>query len=199
MTWQTESIGTAGFRSSGTSQLGCRVEAVGGSQSVIISSESQRFIIDAVDSDGSVIPLPRADEQYVRGDELHINFPQSSGRFAMRMALQVLSSPGDSSGLLIECRLSVQTDLLDSHPLLDLRAEGFAADPDRCVLLSREDLYHTQKTDGDRPAFRLFGDFLEKGVIRRARPWLVFGPPLSDPSLSELTARQSANPVTLGS
>lgn len=161
----------------------------GGERPVAIEIAGCRFELHPAEG---VETLPVADEQYIVGDTLHVNYPQGITRFAMRLAMDVVHWSHDA--IAIECRVSVQTDLLDSHPRLMLRP----CDERSAVLLDAADRHHTIGRDGQ---FELFGDFLEKGVIRRARPWLVATPsghPVDASVRDTLQAQLERTPVSLG-
>ncbi len=148
--------------------------------------------------------LPLASEQYVRRSRYFINYPQGDGNYAIRLALEPIESLPDS--LVLEASISIQTDLLDSHPMLDLAAEGISVDSfshegeptnwdsnvesgstgapsisvvrgkatSTAILLGPHDSPFTSNRSSQHLlCLRLFGDFLEKGVIRTARPWIV--------------------------
>tara|TARA_R110002049_G_scaffold305056_3_gene501089 strand:- start:43209 stop:43919 length:711 start_codon:yes stop_codon:yes gene_type:complete len=139
--------------------------------------------------------LPVLAEQFIRGDELHLWYPQREGSFALRLMLQPILANEDF--FVLEAVLSIETDLLDSHPMIDvvvpaIDVKRFASDgatasegvspisvcrqQDDCVatLLGPHDRPFTRDQSGvGHLQLRLFGDFLEKGVIRKARPWLV--------------------------
>ena len=186
-------------------------------------------------------PLARLAEQYVRGNELHLSFPQEEGlNFGFRIAIEPLlptqlglpssaagstgedSNVGNPDWMLFEVVVSIQTSLLDSHPTLDLIAEGTAESADEGTLpnsihqvsfasttadsahgngfLSQHDApFTTDLTEASRLQLRLFGEFLEKGVIRRARPWLLLSRSDASPNvdLAELWQHLNRRPVPL--
>ncbi len=148
--------------------------------------------------------LPVAAEQFVRGDQWHVNFPQDDGTFSLRLVFYPIRSTANQ--LVIEVCTSIQTDLLDTHPkidvgtkcedidsfipthpsnelLLDHRVAGTGCAPislakakgrSVAILLGPHDSPFTSDHSTDMQLrLRLFGEFLEKGVIRRARPWIV--------------------------
>jgi len=143
-------------------------------------------------------PLPVLDEQFVRGDELHLAFPQDGGGsdFGFRVVIRPVLIPAipiDGQRIAIELMVSVETSLLDTHPTLDLIAPAGGEvqnltmhDPEGDLYLARDDAGEVDVLLGPQDAgftsrvdeagklrLRLFGEFLEKGVIRRARPWLI--------------------------
>ncbi len=171
-----------------------RVDARGGDEGVQFFVGEQRFGLFASGDQ----PLPLLDEQFVRGDELHCAFPQVDGRdaFGFRLVIRPLKAGGIETTAargLFELLVSVQTSLLDSHPTIDLvmpcaaerreqsmqsipAAVHFASHPqlESAVLLGPHDAPFTSVVSGSGELrLRLFGEFLEKGVIRRARPWVV--------------------------
>lgn len=181
-------------------------------------SIGNRVNLRPVDND----TLPVAEEQYIRGDRWHVNFPQGDESFALRLGLEVVDSrPGCC---VIECCIAIQTDRLDLHPRLDIVVdladgssintldpvageEGSAAislvtspaTPPVAVVLGEHDApFTTDHSNNARLRLRLFGDFLEKGVIRKARPWLVFGDD-SAQSLREVHRRLGESPLPLKS
>ena len=168
--------------------------------------------------------LPEIAEQFVRGNELHAWLPQGENEFGVRIALEPIFS--DDNVLVLEATVSVQTDLLDSRPMLDVvvytdsarfmkAAAGNASEGDSIasgisigemkgqstsVLLGRHDQpFTTDHTSDERIALRLFGDFLEKGVIRKARPWLVItnGAAPSDSDLEDWLVKLNESPLPL--
>ena len=69
-------------------------------------SIGNRVNLRPVDND----TLPVAEEQYIRGDRWHVNFPQGDESFALRLGLEVVDSrPGCC---VIECCIAIQTDRL---------------------------------------------------------------------------------------
>lgn len=149
------------------------------------------FRFEAVDQEY----LPVANEHYVRGDELHVHYPQKEGIFGLRLVLQPIHST--PSHLVLEATIAVQTSLLDTHPKVDVIVDSSqtrdlkvkdlevvgGAPPisfstsetaTTAVLLGPHDApFTSDQSNAQQVNLRLFGDFLEKGVIRKARPWLV--------------------------
>lgn len=158
--------------------------------------------------------FPVADEQFVRGDQWHVNYPQGTHSYALRLQLTpIVTTP---ARLVMEACLSIQTDLLDSNPTIDVDAPCNDIDsmnPDNAiddtevtgigsapisiakssghtvaVLLGPHDApFTTNHSTDTRLRLRLFGEFLEKGVIRRARPWIVIDRSGKIPTGDELT------------
>lgn len=204
--WQTRRLGSAELIDD--QNRGVVIDARGGGQPIRLSSPHGEFEID-VPGDGE---LPPADEQFVCDSTLHILFPQNSEQFAIRMAIEPIDLhdaddaklvAGDdmaAAGIVLECRLSVQTDLLDSQPMLDLcvgkdSVDGQEPWTTEQIVLSRYDRPHT--THDDPGKLRLFGDFLEKGVIRRAQPWLIFGAAVDRQIRDQIADRQSNRKLVL--
>lgn len=159
--------------------------------------------------------LPVADEQHVRGDEWKVSLPQADGQFSLRMSVRVIEAT--QTRWVIEPTFSIQTSLLDTHPTLDLRAAGqspLAVSDSQSASVSMGELAHSITSVGlpcgggqvhvllgsldapftqdlstaDRLHLRLFGEFLEKGVIRKARPWIILDSSESGVSVEELTS-----------
>jgi hypothetical protein len=236
--WTSEQLGVATWFDGQSSwnvdvrggHFGIGLELAEGSSASLDKVARRPFSILPVGSDR----LPEASEQYIRGDRYFVNYPQESGSYAIRLALEpICSSPGL---LVLEATVSIQTELLDSHPTLDLVAVGREhlklnlretdqldwrtelAAPNRgapsisvvksgtgslAVLLGPHDAPFTSDlSNGDRLCLRLFGDFLEKGVIRTARPWIVIARESPANLVEELRSwhqRLSESPVPLSS
>lgn len=164
-------------------------------------------------------PLPALDEQFVRSDELHWSFPQSGAdcEFGFRLVVRPVTFGEFDCGperAAFELLLSVQTTLLDSHPTLDLivpagssrvRTEVAAANGTvhltkhagiaAAVVLGPQDApFTSQIEDSAALRLRLFGEFLEKGVIRRARPWVILDRSATeiDPAIAEIACQALA-------
>ena len=207
--WKINGLGVASWVAESAT---CRFDLRGGDKSIQMHVFSHSN--DSLDpSDGaptirlSAVEdqiLPAAAEQYVRQNRLCVNYPQSTGSYAIRLSVEPMFT--DANRVIFELVVSIQTDLLDSHPMLDLIAEGqdltqvhaesteanWRADllgevsgvapinsieteaGGVAVLLDRHDAPTTTNlAAGNHLQLRLFGDFLEKGVIRTARPWVV--------------------------
>ncbi len=171
--------------------------------------------------------LPSAGEQYVRGDCWHVNYPQGDSSYALRLALQPIETAKD--WIVLEATISIQTDLLDTHPKLDVdvlcqsidslvptdlsgddEVESIGSAP---ISIAMDSGHHTSVLLGphDSPfttnhstdallRLRLFGDFLEKGVIRKARPWIIIdrsGSPPNEQRLEALWKQLCGSPLPL--
>ncbi len=137
---------------------------------------------------------------YVRQGDLIVVYPQRDDRkFSLQLDYRLLEAGPDR--LLIELWISVQTYLLDSRPTVSvscradresIRTESTISDAShQAVVQGTVDgtlhwawLTHPRDQDdtswnwnGDRQAFEagLFGHFMEKGVIRRARMRCLIG------------------------
>jgi len=147
--------------------------------------------------------MPKLAEQFVRGDQWHLSFPETENdTYSLRIVLRPIAIEGD--GLLMESVISLQTRLLDTHPTVDMVAKGdnneaISASEVECgvaVSSGSNPITITHGPDGsaaflmgtrDYPVtsdfsdveglrLRLFGEFLEKGVIRKARVWIRIVP-----------------------
>jgi hypothetical protein len=215
--WTTEQLGLAIWRDKGASW---HFDARGGNCGIgVVSTAGDdpnafeipgRFVsLTPVDQDF----LPTAGEQYIRGDSLHVNFPQAASSYALRLALRPIESAKEF--IVLEVTVSIQTDLLDTHPKIDLDSlcndidsfvptdesgdddvEGTGSAPismaisknhSTSVLLGPHDSpFTTNHSTDSLLRLRLFGDFLEKGVIRKARPWIVIDRSGKVPSPAQL-------------
>ena len=124
-------------------------------------------------------------EAYVRQTDLIAIFPElAPWRFGHQIDIRLIDNAVPNT-LTMEIWLSIQTSLLDSHPQLELqfRGERFNAVIDNCWTgdssrvgllihpLDQQDCYIEQVKEG--LAMRVFGRFMEKGVIRRMRFRLI--------------------------
>ena len=169
--------------------------------------------------------FPVLREQFVRGDELHLSFPQNedSVQYGFRLAVRPVHFDGFDSGAeraIFELLVSVQTTLLDSHPTIDLFLPGEGpgkthpggdvdarfyhasnASYSAGILLGPHDAPFTSEIASNAGLrLRLFGEFLEKGVIRRARPWLILdrsGTPIDDDFVKSAWECLSESPLPL--
>ena len=65
------------------------------------------------------------------------------------------------------------------------------------VLLGQHDYpFTTDHSAADKISLRLFGEFLEKGVIRKARPWIVLGS-MTEAQAAELWTSLAGTPLPL--
>lgn len=218
--WELESIGLAKWHSDGEMWT---VRGSGGTAGIGIAigdATEPLLKLEPVDSD----PLPDLAEQFVRGDELHLDYPQvggpqTDGIYGVKLVCRPVEF--GTSRVVWELVIAVETSLLESHPTLDLTVPGVglrrrmlrsetamgaacglvetpspqqleslpAAVGSRVaapitqvnsgsnvvsVLLGSRDFPWTLDLSDDRHLrLRLFGEFLEKGVILKARAWIV--------------------------
>lgn len=187
----------------------CR--ATGGTDGISLGDPDGLLHLAVQPSKGETLPV--AVENYVRGDEWKVTFPQSTGQFGLRISLRTVSA--SATRLVLEPTLSIQTSLLDTHPTLILNAVGgrpesrliqvesteqevsvtslrFADQAGQiAVLLGPHDAPFTANHSNDQKLqLQLFGEFLEKGVIRKARPWVVLD--RSEAGLSKSDLQQYA-------
>ena len=155
-----------------------------------IHDASQRLVLSVgitpSESDGgySAAGLQFGDA-YVRQKDLIAIFPElAPWRFGYQIDLRLLDQTPPNA-LAMEIWLSIQTSRLDAHPQLELqlRGERFKALVENCWAsescrlgvivhpLDQPDCHVTQEKDG--LSMRVFGRFMEKGVIRRMRFRLI--------------------------
>lgn len=175
--------------------------------------------------------LPSAAEQFICENRLSVNYPQGEQSYAIRLSIEPIANA--VSYLVFEVTVSIQTDLLDSHPMVDLVASGdrvisYSVDSEvdnwranlgpkeagvdplnllelgegsAAILLGQHDAPTTKNmSKSDCLQLRLFGDFLEKGVIRTARPWVIFSledKPIGRESLDSLYRELEKRPLPL--
>ena len=124
-------------------------------------------------------------DAYVRQKDLIAIFPElAPWRFGYQIDLRLLDE-APLKAVAMEIWLSIQTSRLDSHPQLELQIKGerFKALAENCWAsescrlgvmvhpLDQHDCHILQEKDG--LAMRVFGRFMEKGVIRRMRFRLI--------------------------
>ena len=175
--------------------------------------------------------LPSAAEQFICENRLSVNYPQGDQSYAIRLSIEPIANA--AGYLVFEVTVSIQTDLLDSHPMVDLIASGDrvisysvdsevdnwranlgrkeagvdplnlleVGDGSVAILLGQHDAPTTKNmSNSDSLQLRLFGDFLEKGVIRTARPWVIFsleGKAISREALDSLYQELEKRPLPL--
>jgi len=231
--WTNNQLGLATWSDCDSSWL---VDARGDKNGIgLLAPDSDRRVVSfsPVDQDW----LPELGEQFVRGDQWHLDYPQGDGRYAMQLVLRPIETTVDL--LVLEVMISIRTNLLDSHPKVDIEVDcqtidsivptdqsgadqsgsnpfaddqvsgagsapiSVAASTGHCcsVLLGPHDRPFTTNHSTDTTLrLRLFGEFLEKGVIRRARPWLVIdrsGRRTVENQLEQLWQSLCSSPVPL--
>lgn len=212
--------------------------SIGGNQASITSASwswrveldrpSQGIALDSAWSAGSnsarswrlmaIHPVPshacHIDDHFARGADLMVRYGQSEhDQFAFQLDLRGVPANelgGAESGF--DIWLSVQTQLLDSHPTLEIDHPGVSSgwSGDRAmqmcatpaghagILIHPSDLGQTELLDARSGKLRLFGNFMEKGVIRRGRVrCLVSHQPLSYESLQSAYACFAHSPLPL--
>jgi len=218
--WNTNQLGVATWSDAGTQWP---VDAQGG-KAIQLALADSTVQFKPVES----TTLPAADEQFVRGRRWNVNYPQSEHQHALRMAFEAIDTTSES--LLLEVTLSIQTDLLDTHPKIDIQFDGDSVETFNVISGSATANGHSGSaavttarsgnvfaavflgpydspftTDLSTPEslkLRLFGEFLEKGVIRKARPWILLSHAPSEPTESELQAiweQLASRPLPLAS
>lgn len=141
------------------------------------------------DSVGKDTPAPAPGEAYGRLDDFIVNFPQRYP-WPFSYQLDVRVQPNHKDLLVAELWLSVQTSMLECNPQLRLIPKDakaawtchpeFLCSADRRLALAVHPLdladskFHTSRS-GSVEHLDLFGQFMEKGVIRRGRLLLVAG------------------------
>ena len=132
--------------------------------------------------------------------------------------------------MLLEAIISIQTDLLDSHPKIDILSESKSIKTlsipgasqhqairsgSAAVTIAKSDTtfvaiflgthdspFTTDLATPESLHLRLFGEFLERGVIRKARPWILISRAKQEPADAELLAiwqRLANRPLPLAS
>lgn len=179
----------------------------------------------------SVFPQPahsrNIQEAYVRQDDLIVRYEQDgSDLYTFQLNWRAFDCILSGS-LGIELWISIQTSLLDTHPVVGVKSSSPAAiwetltlrdlsDIDSelpaAVVARREDhtlLIMIQASDAEQVELRrcdsaqehelqMFGHFMEKGVIRRARLCLVAAPNILDDAAVRLVYEQfTASPLPL--
>lgn len=179
-----------------------------------------------------ITPAPRhaceIEDSFARGSDLMIRYGQSeSDSFAFQLDLRAVPQSGlgpFQCGL--DLWLSVQTQLLDSHPTLEVSnevsaarwsatdTEGKPARRDTLAALAcrtaassiaifvhpsdRSQAELLRPTDATSSRVRLFGNFMEKGVIRRGRLRCLVGHAAVEANdLSATYASFAASPLPL--
>lgn len=172
-------------------------------------------------------------EHYLRGDALHLSFPDTS---AEPIAIDLVLTPieADQGQLILESVISLRTSLLDSHPVVELQlgagdplqprwdvqpwgqatgcgaalwlqprgaAAGEGGRVSTSVFCDERDRVSLDRPSlAERGCLRFFGDFLEKGVIRKVQPWWVWSDGTVLPQQAEQIAhRLAARPLPLAS
>lgn len=139
------------------------------------------------------------DDQFARGSDLMVRYGQSENdQFAFQLDYRAVPKTELASAACgFDIWLSVQTQLLDSHPTLEISHPGAGdwnsqAAIQTCqsrlgcatVLIHPSDMLQTELIESTQGTLRLFGNFMEKGVIRRGRLRCLISPqPLASSEL----------------
>ena len=217
--WEQTAINAARFRVSGWElNVDCRTEGL----------QMMTRHDGCCDSASSISvvgeSLPDVAESYVRGDELHLVLPQTNeGQSGLEIVLMVVQANRDL--LIVESTLSLQTLLLDAYPAIDLNVGGDGAvttdrvasslvfarshrsspgneprtrRPETRVLVDERDQLSIDSSSKNETGLRFFGEFMEKGVIRKVQPWWIWsGMTLSANQLQNAVESLADRPLPL--
>ncbi len=210
--WKLHDDGTATLA---TNKRSWTLQLSGGGKGIgLVESDSETVALVPVGAD----VLPELGETFVRGDELHVEYPQKESSYSLHIVFKPISFSGDR--IVLQAVLSIETTLWDSTPTIDMVTPGDGlmcltpadlssgpASSDAAIgasavtgvsrgrfavaiILAPRDYPSTlDLSDDEWMRLRLFGDFLEKGVIRKAMPWIVVdrsGKLPSDDELEEM-------------
>ncbi len=190
--WELDKQDGASFRVSGW-RLQVAVQPQG--VQLIATEDASAPSIGSISLLGDKLPAMR--ESFIRGDELHLSLPPNEQTKA-GIDLALLIVLADRDCLVVESTLALQTLLLDAHPTIELGVPGDGAVANHshqsALIFAREG--QIAKTPREQLAVRiliderdqlsldrdyqgtasvgLFGEFMEKGVIRKAQPWWVW-------------------------
>ncbi len=166
--------------------------------------------------------LPPVTESYVRGDELHLIMPQTDGcDVGIELALTVIRA--DFHLFVLETVISLQTQWLDLYPRVELStglknsasnrwqmtpsgssrwydpSQKIANEHSRfAVLVDPRDRFSIDESQAGDQRLSFFGDFMEKGVIRKVQPWWVWSIEEIVPIVRQQLAKElSARPLPL--
>lgn len=164
--------------------------------------------------------MPRLSESYFRGEDFILNYAQQETD-SFGLSLQVTPIECSERTTVVQLTISLQTDLLDSHPSIELLAaaestadasaspalvgprrlgtEGGESIFGSVSLDPRDQRAAIDSSDEETLRVQLFGNFLEKGVIRKSRPWIVFwrGLPPARDEIEALYQRLCETPLPL--
>ncbi len=185
--WQSEHLGKASFHGV-ENVVNFDLNATGGNQGIVLSQPltPQPWMFRVVDAGGERLPV--IGDSYIRGNDFIARLPQSE-RDDFGLTLQARFVRETAAPLLLQWITEMQTRLLDSHPavLLQFDAQQYRpwaagvdlfrhGDAHFSVMRSRRDqaASRCEGAEQNRLTYRLFGDFLEKGVIQKCTCWLAF-------------------------
>ncbi|WP_068142556.1 hypothetical protein [Roseimaritima ulvae] len=167
--------------------LAISVNAAGGQAGVAVTLHHHDGASTITWRDDSGERLPAIADAYAREDDFVACLAQGEND-AFGLTLQTRLVRADERATIVECVVEMQTRLLDSHPAVRLsvadtvlqwrREEGLLV---RCgenflgLLLTPRDRAACQDLSGEVGPLqlRVFGEFLEKGVIQKCRMWWV--------------------------
>ncbi|GEM_PF-5536934 len=184
--WHIDQLGQATFLDSTATPL-ASVSARGRQAGVHLGvhAGSQATSLAVTDVTGE--PLPAVGDSYVRGNDFIARLAQGEND-AFGLTLQATLVETEARSTVLECVAEMQTRLLDSHPEIEfaVAAESIETLAPGSELVTCEGQYlSVLRTPRDQAAsrtlppdsgiyrLRIFGDFLEKGVIQKCRLWLV--------------------------
>jgi hypothetical protein len=180
-------------------------------------SKSRLFQIDLRD-----VPPPRLADAYVRGDDVVVFYPEHRQQpYSLQLDFRALQSPEMLLGL--EVWVSVQTQLLECYPAVQISfrsqsagLRGPAGDPGAPLMIHHQawtpactshiwvhpldapEASWSETSPGDRQSVLLFGKFMEKGVIRRARlQWWLGSASLDPAKVAALRQQFAISPLPL--
>jgi len=213
--WEQENNANASFRVSGWK---LDVQCVSEGLRLVTAHDTSGDITGLISLVNS--SLPTLTESFIRGDELHLIMPQAEETdAAIEICLLVIQA--DRECLIVESTLSLQTLWLDAYPAvqLDIPGDGplacstkgsakvFSRDKDShspqnslevSVLVDERDQLSIDATNANYQGARFFGEFMEKGVIRKVQPWWVWScGNLSDPQVDKIVSSLGKRPLPL--
>ena len=169
------------------------------------------------------VPPPRLADAYIRGDDLVVLYPEHRQQpYSLQLDFRALQSPGMRLGL--EVWVSVHTHLLECYPAVQISFRSQSAglrppalgDPAATLTIQHEswtprcsshiwvhpldapEASWSETSPGDRQSVLLFGNFMEKGVIRRARlQWWLGLSTLDAATLVALRQQFATSPLPL--
>jgi hypothetical protein len=169
------------------------------------------------------VPPPRLADAYIRGNDLVVLYPEHRQQpYSLQLDFRALQSPGMRLGL--ELWVSVHTQLLECYPAVQISFRSQSAglqspalgDPGAPLMIQHEawtpsysshiwvhpldapEASWSETSPGDRQSVLLFGNFMEKGVIRRARLQWWLGPASLDPAqVAALREQFATSPLPL--
>ncbi len=184
--WITSKLGHATCHGAEDKVL-VTVRAAGGRSGVRLTLHHQdaTSVIRLADDSGE--DLPEIADSYARCADFVARLAQGEND-AFGLTLQTRSVQSDQRALIVEWVVEMQTRLLESYPAVRLTVADASIvsrapeayllrvnDRFLSILLTPRDQAACREVAPaeDRLALRIFGDFLEKGVIQKCRMWLI--------------------------